>query len=227
MLHLILLERLLLNEPATRVTASDAHAVQWTFERELIGAPPSGWDSRGGSARGIYSISEDPDGNRYLAATSRSSDVQLGVELDSAAGEPRVLSWRWRVRELPRDADERRLEALDSAASVYAVFGSRLFPRVIKYVWSTSVPAGTRFNHPRSHRVAIVVVASGAEGLGRWHRVTRDLGADAREIWSGDPGPLLGIGVKTDSDSTESSARADYDDFLLTTAQHLEKGEHP
>jgi hypothetical protein len=104
---------------------------------------------------------------------------------------------------------------MDSAASVYVVFGSRLFPRILKYVWSTSEPAGASFKHPRSDRMAIIVVASGRQSLGQWQPVTRNLVADYKMAFGSRPENLTAIGVKTDSDSTASSARADYDDFRL------------
>jgi hypothetical protein len=127
----------------------------------------------------------------------------------------RVLSWRWRVLELPRNADERNRKTLDSAASVYAVFGSRLFPRILKYVWSSSVPAGASFKHPASGRMTIIVVNSGATAAGRWQSVRRDLVEDYKRAFGSEPDSLIAIGVKTDSDSTRSTARADYDDIQL------------
>jgi hypothetical protein len=195
-------------------TAS-AQSLHWSFDADPAGGLPKGWAPRGGSARGIYQIEVDRDGNRYLAARSRGSDVQLGVEVAAKPQQQPILSWRWRVWELPRRADERKLATLDSAASVYVVFGSRLFPKIIKYVWSSTVPAGSVLRHPRSDRLVIVVIASGEAELGQWQAVTRNILADGKKFFGSDPGSILAIGVKTDSDSTSSSARADYDDVRL------------
>lgn len=190
-----------------------AAPLQWTFNSDPAGSLPAGWEARGGSAKGIYQVEPESDGNRYLAARSRGSDVQLGIEFKAKALENPVLAWRWRVWELPRNADERNLKTMDSAASVYAVFGSRLFPRILKYVWSTSVPAGASFKHPRSDRMAIIVVASGGQSLGQWQAVTRNIVEDYRAAFGSEPGNLIALGIKTDSDSTAGSARADYDDL--------------
>ena len=62
--------------------------------------------------------------------------------------------------------------------------------------------------------MAIVVVESGESGLHQWRRVTRNLREDALTLFGRDPEPVVAIGVKTDSDSTRSSA-ADYDDICL------------
>jgi hypothetical protein len=190
----------------------------WTFESDVVGRIPKRWETRGNSDRPVYQVKADPDGNHYLAADSRGSDVQLGIELEA---EPRaqplkMLSWRWRISSLPSGADERKSKTLDSAASVYAVFGSRLLPRILKYVWSTSVPAGHSFKHPNSGRMVIIVVNTGPASLGQWQSVSRDLAADYRAAFGSSAPRLIAIGVKTDSDSTGTSARADYDDIRLT-----------
>src|SRR5687767_935223 len=194
----------------------------WTFDREPSGGLPRGWEGRGGVAGSVYSIERERDGNAYLKASSHDDGVQLGVEVQADARNGLTLSWRWRVWELPAGGDERRVETMDSAAAVYAVFGSRVLPRVIKYVWSTTVPAGTVLRHPRSGRMAIVVITSGTEPLGDWRAVRRDLTEDYRRLFGGEPGRLRAVGVKSDSDSTSGAARADFDEFQLLHSQARE-----
>jgi len=193
-----------------------ASQTYWRFDVDPVGRLPVGWETRGSSDRPVYSIREEAGGNRYLSAESQSSDVQVGVEIEGSARELPILSWRWRVRELPRGGDERDTRTMDSAASVYAVFGSRLLPRILKYVWSTSAPSGATFNHPNSGRMVIIVVSNGSGSLGQWQSVSRDLVADYKKAFGTSPPNLIGIGLKTDSDSTRTSAEADYDDLRLT-----------
>jgi hypothetical protein len=188
----------------------------WNFNGEPVGSLPTGWEGRGGPGHPTYQIKAESDGNRYLAAVSQGTDIQLGTEIKVRPEEFPVLGWRWRVTELPKGADERIQKTLDSAASVYAVFGSRLFPRILKYVWSASVPAGSSFKHPASSRMAIIVVDSGPNSSGAWHEVKRNLVDDYKKAFGSEPASLIAIGVKTDSDSTRSSARADYDDIHLS-----------
>ncbi len=80
------------------------------------------------------------------------------------------LRWRWRVAQLPPGGDERRPETHDSAAGVYVIFDNHIFPRVIKYVWSATVPEGTRLQNPLYWRAKMVVLRSGPSGLGEWHQ---------------------------------------------------------
>ena len=61
-----------------------------------------------------------------------------------------------------------------------------------------------------------MVVNSGSDSVGQWLPVRRNLVEDYQRAFGGKPGNLIALGVKTDSDSTRSSARADYDDFQLS-----------
>lgn len=189
--------------------------LQWTFDSDIPGQLPGGWQTRGESPRQVYKIETEAGGNRYLAADSQQSDVQLGTAVSLKPGERLTLSWRWRIWELPAKAGERNQKTMDSAASVYVVFGPRFFPRILKYVWSTSEPAGASFRHPRSDCMAIIVAGSGPQLLGQWQTVTRNVIADYKTAFGSLPENLTAIGLKTDSDSTASSARADYDDLRL------------
>jgi len=204
----------LLFQPALSAPAAAAEP-RWDFSADAVGRLPVGWAAHGGSPEGVYRVESEPGGNRYLAALSRRSDVQIGLEVGVKTEQYPVLSWRWRVWELPSGADEHRTEAMDSAAAVYVVFGSRLLPRVIKYVWSSSLAPGTVIRHPRYRSMATVVVASGAADLGVWQRVARNVVQDARAIFDVRIGVVRALGVKTDSDSTGGSARADYDDLAF------------
>ena len=71
--------------------------LEWTFDTDRVGGLPSGWQARGGDPVGIYRIEVDADGNRYLAARSRGSDVQLGIAFTAKPTEFPIMSWRWRV----------------------------------------------------------------------------------------------------------------------------------
>src|SRR5688572_29404949 len=99
--------------------AVPAPASSWNFSADPVGSLPAKWEARGGPGRPTYEVKAEPDGNRYLAAVSRGSDVQLGTEVKIKPEQSTMLSWRWRVHELPRSADERNIKTLDSAASVY------------------------------------------------------------------------------------------------------------
>jgi hypothetical protein len=187
---------------------------EWNFNTDTPGSAPKLWKVRGGAAAPTYRINIEEE-NRYLSAESHRTGVQLGIEIDSNSSADYNLSWKWRVHELPSKGDESKNESMDSAAAVYAVFGRGFFPKIIKYVWSTSLKPGTVLKHPRSKNVRIIVLSSGTGQNGTWQTLSRNLLNDFRTNFGSEPPPLSAIGVKTDSDSTLSHAKADYDDFLL------------
>jgi hypothetical protein len=127
------------------------------------------------------------------------------------------LSWEWRALELPVGAREDRVN--DTGAAVYVTFGTDWLgrPRSIKYTYSTLLPKGTvvRFGPLR-----VLVVDTGLEGIGTWRTVKRDVVADYRAIFGGDPpNEPLSITLWSDSDDTDSTGKADFDNIRILPRQ--------
>ena len=136
------------------------------------------------------------------------------------------LSWKWRVNHLPTGSDERiedeQSKKSDSAAGFYIYFQKDgRSPNIIKYVWSETRPAGERFISPASKDIYvahIVVLKSGAEGLGAWISEKVNIVEDfKKEFGDHEPPRILGVGILTDADSTNTEAAADYDDIVLSS----------
>jgi hypothetical protein len=64
----------------------------------------------------------------------------------------------------------------------------------------------------------MLVVASGANGLGAWQSVRRNLAADYRRAYGAEPGQVLGVAIMTDTDNTGTKATAYYADIRLACA---------
>lgn len=187
-----------------------------TFEEYSLLTFPEPWKVRGNQdeAQMIYQVREE-GGNRFLHAHANQQAIQIGLVRGFSPQEFPRLRWRWRVSQLPLGGDERRKETHDSAAGVYVIFDNPIFPRIIKYVWSSSVPVGTRLQNPLYWRAQMVVVESGLSGLGEWQQETVNFYQDYKNLFGAEPGKVLGIGLMTSSSFTKSVAIADYDDFLL------------
>ncbi len=187
-----------------------------TFEDDPGLTFPSRWQAHGAKeeAMKIYHI-EEVDGNHFLHAHAEDQAIQLGLARAAMPQQFPKLRWRWRVKQLPRDGDERHAESYDSAAGVYILFGSRMLPRVLKYVWSATVPIGARLQNPLYWRGKTIVLRSGAAALGEWTEETVNFYHDYRDLFAGEPDEMLGIALMTSADSTKSMAEADYDDFQL------------
>jgi hypothetical protein len=61
-------------------------------------------------------------------------------------------------------------------------------------------------------------VASGADGLGRWQTVRRNIADDYRRAYGAEPGTLLGVAVMTDTDNTGAKAVGQYADIRFECA---------
>jgi hypothetical protein len=66
----------------------------------------------------------------------------------------------------------------------------------------------------------MVVVGSGATGVGVWQTIRRNVIEDFRRAFGEEPGPLTAVGVLTDTDNTGKSVEAWYGDIrFLPEAQ--------
>lgn len=204
--------------PLSRVAAPAAGMApfQETFQQYPAGVFPSGWKVRGSeaTAQAVYRIAEE-DGNRFLHAYANNQDVQIGIEHVCEPQDYPILRWRWRATKLPPGADERAKKTNDSAAAVYVIFDSRLMPRVIKYVWSSTLAVGTRFDSPVYWRAKVVVLQRGPAEPGEWRQETINFYQDYKDLFGFEPGKVRGIAVLSDSDTMASVSEAAYDDFML------------
>ena len=190
-----------------------------SFDTDKPSSFPGQWVVRGdeATAKVVYSVAEE-NGNRFLRAYADKQDVQIGIFRAFKPKQFPALQWRWRVKQLPTGADERTEKTNDSAAAVYVVFDSTLMPRAIKYVWSSSLPVGTRMQSPVYWRSRVVVLQSGNAHVGEWQQEVINFYQDYKGFFGEEPGEVVGIAVLTDSDATKSVAEAHYDDFSLLTA---------
>ena len=189
------------------------------FDTDQPLAFPQNWKVRGNEevARIVYQVMEE-NGNHYLRAYADKQDVQIGISRSLQPKEFPTLQWRWRAKQFPTGANERAVKTNDSVAGVYVIFDSTLVPRAIKYVWSSSLPIGTRFTSPVYWRSRIVVLQSGPAQPNEWKLETVNFYHDYKALFGTEPGEVLGFAILTDSDVTKSIAEADYDDFAVLSA---------
>ncbi len=88
------------------------------------------------------------------------------------------------------------------------------------YIWANHAPVGTVIANPRTRRVQMVVASSGAAGVGEWQALARNARIDFRRAFGEEPGPLIAVGVLTDTDNTDGHAEAWYGDIGFGPALH-------
>jgi hypothetical protein len=146
----------------------------------------------------------------------------LGYQLPDAVRERATkLRWQWRALKLPKSGDECVAKNADSAAVIYVSWRRGLRWYTLKYVWSSVGRKGAVCDSKRNPFVAqdTVILQSGGP-LNTWKSETVDLKAEFRKHFEdGDAEAevpaLMGIGLMSDGDQTESESSADYAEFVL------------
>lgn len=147
----------------------------------------------------------------------------LGVQIPEAdKAHASKLRWNWRAQTFPKGGDECVKGKGDSAAVVYVSWRRGLRWYTLKYVWSAVGKKGKVCAQKRNPFVAqdtIILEAGGPTG--EWRTETIDLKAEFRKHFEdGDAAAsvpdLLGIGLMSDGDQTQSTSSADYAEFVLT-----------
>jgi hypothetical protein len=130
------------------------------------------------------------------------------------------LTWTWRAITLPRGGNECAHGVEDSAAVLYVTWRNGLRWYTIKYVWSAVGTKGAICDKRRNPFVAqdTVILESG-DPLNAWRTESLDLDAEFRAHF-GDADTkvpdMLGLGIMTDGDQTQSVSSADYAGFVLS-----------
>ena len=172
-----------------------------------------------------------------LEANAQSSASMLRRSLRIEPEKLGTLEFSWHVPALIAGADVGQRESDDSPARLVLAFEgdrSKFSPKnamlnelslalmgepmpyaTLMYIWCNKRPVGTVVQNPRTDRIRKLVVASGPEQLNQWLRFERDIRVDFELAFGEAPGALLGIGVMTDSDNTQSNALAWYGDIAL------------
>lgn len=176
-----------------------------------------GWEEKSFVGRTSYAIVEQ-DGNEVLHARADSAASGLFKEMKYDPKEWPILSWRWKVVQLPEKGDVRFKETDDYGARVYVVFPHFLKwkTKTISYIWAKQLPKGEHIPNPWLPKNAIMVaVQSGPDSLGIWITEKRNVYEDYKRIFGGEP-PMAGaIAIMSDSDNTGGVAEAFYDDVML------------
>jgi hypothetical protein len=106
--------------------------------------------------------------------------ARAGVDVDLAQFP--VLSWTWKVSELPAGGDFRSSSKDDQAAQVLVAFSDR---RILSYIWDSSAPKGVRqsANSIPFLRISALVCRSGREELNRWLPESHNLAQDYQKAF--------------------------------------------
>jgi hypothetical protein len=186
-----------------------------------------------------YALVED-QGRTVLQALARGSASGIIRELRVDLRSHPVLAWRWKaLRMLERsnlssragddfvarlyvtfELNPERLSAGDRMQLQLArlIYGADVPAAALCYVWDARAAAGTIAPSAYTDRVRIVVVDSGPANLGRWVQRERNVTEDFARAFGGEPPPVNGIIVSTDTDNTGETAESFFGDVEFRAA---------
>ena len=186
----------------------------------IAGGVPPNWHA---SQRDVLMSSVKDDGqgrgNLVLSVDTQGGNTTIAKRFNYRVQQFPLLRWRWRVRALPVGGREDQRQTGDSGAGIYVIFKGKLrLNRMIKYVWSSSLPEGTLTESPHNGRGKIIVVRSGSQDMGTWKNESANILDDYRRAFGeSDPPEVEAIAIMSDADNTQSRAQADYDDLVVST----------
>lgn len=205
-----------------------------SLERASIEAPVfHGWQHMPlpGKAATVY-LPVQIAGREAMEVQALSSASILRRKLGIAPEDLGQIRFSWRVPALMPTADLARRDRADSVVRVVLSFdgdrshfslrdsmlsemvqlmtGEALPYATLMYVWCPTREAGSVITNPRTDRIRKLVVESGPARLNQWLDYERDIRADYRKVFGEEPGKLIGVAIMTDSDNTQSQARAWY-----------------
>jgi len=184
----------------------------------------------------VYRL-ENYQGRTVLSANSKTSASGLAVKLRPRPANNLWLQWEWKALSAIPEADNaeryhddaplRILVAFDGNKSklplkekmnfemANLISGQEMPYATLMYIWSGKSPVDTIISNAHTSRIKMIVVDSGWDNLGAWHKHQRDLAADYKRAYGEAPGEVIGIALLTDTDNTKSETRAIYGDIEL------------
>ncbi|MBI2986521.1 MAG: DUF3047 domain-containing protein [Deltaproteobacteria bacterium] len=175
---------------------------------------------------------EGEAGNFWVKAESDASASALLREVQIDPKIYPILRWRWKVENIIEKGDERKKEGDDYAARVYVnfrydsrkaslwertqyavartIYGSYPPKGAINYIWANRLSQGKVIDNAYTSRAKMIAVESGPQRLREWVNEERNIYQDYRLLFGGEPPPVIGIAVMTDTDNTGETAIAHY-----------------
>jgi hypothetical protein len=176
------------------------------------GIPP-GWELKVKSGKAAFDVKRDGDiPALHLKSVASSFSMQGEVKVDLKKHP--VLSWKWKVTQLPKDGDFRKSPTDDQAAQLFLAFTKT---KAIVYIWDTTAPQGLmESTSPVPFMtVKIVVVRSGPAELGKWITETRNVYEDYKKLYGDEPTVLRGMRLQINSQHTGTTAESWFADVVF------------
>jgi hypothetical protein len=199
---------------ASGVRAADDSIVIADFSTWIVpkGMPP-GWELKVKSGKAAFDVMRDGD-IPALRLKSVDSSFSLQGEVNVDVKRYPILSWKWKVTQLPKGGDFRKSRTDDQAAQLFVAFTKA---KAIVYIWDTTAPQGLmESTSPVPFMtVKVVVVRSGPAELGKWIAETRNVYEDFKKFYGDEPPVVKGMRFQINSQHTRTSAESWFADVVF------------
>jgi hypothetical protein len=186
-----------------------------------------------------YTLVKD-GGAVVVKAVSAATASGLVKEVAIDPREYPVVRWRWKVENLLKTSDVTRKEGDDYPARLYITFaydpdkvsfskkvkykaGRLIFGDIpiaaLNYIWDAKAPHDLFIDNAFTDLARMIVVRSGPSSVGSWVGEERNIYADYKKAFDGEPPMINGVAIMTDTDNTKESAVAYYGDIVFVKAQ--------
>ena len=179
------------------------------------------------------------DSTVVVRARSDGGAAGLATKQRVDLAEHPILEWRWKVDGVVDGGNARTKDGDDYPARLYVTFDyedlglldrakltalralgyDEIPTRALNYIWANRVAQGTFLENAYTDWVVMVAVRSGEQHAGRWVTERRNVLADYRAAFGGDPPPVNGVAIMTDTDNTNGATTAYYGDIVFRAAR--------
>ncbi|UCD70723.1 MAG: DUF3047 domain-containing protein [Syntrophobacterales bacterium] len=225
-------------EPPSPLAAADRIAIgKFLLGKEANGSP-KGWKT-------VTYFNTPPTsykvvkyrGRYVLKAEGIGTSSSLFREVKAELNDYPIISWRWKISNVIRQAIETQKDRNDSAARVIVVFrigmeemppwyglkylvrgilrrNEPIGPR-IEYIWGNKIEKGQILDNPSVKQSKVIILESGERKANRWIWEKRNLLDDYKAAFGTDSQGILGLGIQTDTDQSNEGVTAYYGEIFL------------
>ncbi len=177
-------------------------------------------------------------GKYVLKAEGIGTASSLFKKVEAELNDYPIISWRWKISNVIRQAIETREDRNDSAARVIVVFRTEpegippwygleyLVKKIIRrnepvgprieYIWGNRIQKGRMVDNPSVKHSKIIVMENGEKKANLWIWEKRNLLDDYRAAFGIEPKGILAIGIQTDTDQSNEGVTAYYGEVFLS-----------
>jgi hypothetical protein len=174
---------------------------------------PSGWKLKEKAGKADFAVVKDGEMNALRLRSAKTSfSIQKEVKVD--VKQFPILTWKWKVTDLPRGGNFRKSRTDDQAAQLFLAFSKT---KAIVYIWDSTAPQGLMEDAPAPPFMTIkaVVVRSGSSELGKWITESRNVYEDYKKLFGAEPPAVSGVRLQTNSQHTGTSAESFFADVVF------------